>query len=87
MNSVMYYSIKSVVDAQRFSHRHTAFGTTSNDATRLCYYPIKGLIGQFITTLGGYIMPPLMLLIGLSAAYYGHPSLFLSAYIIIFIYF
>lgn len=47
----------------------------------------KGLIGQFITTLGGYIMPPLMLLIGLSAAYYGHPSLFLSAYIIIFIYF
>ena len=26
----------------------------------------KGLIGQFITTLGGYIMPPLMLLIGLS---------------------
>lgn len=47
----------------------------------------KGLIGQFITTLGGYIMPPLMLLIGLSAAYYGHTSLFLSAYIIIFIYF
>ena len=49
--------------------------------------PNPRLIGQFITTLGGYIMPPLMLLIGLSAAYYGHPSLFLSAYIIIFIYF
>ena len=27
---------------KRFSHRHTAFGTTSNDATRLCYYPIQG---------------------------------------------
>ena len=35
MNSVMYYSIKSVV-------RQFAFGTTSNDATRLCYYPIQG---------------------------------------------
>lgn len=47
----------------------------------------KGTLGQIITTLGGYIMPPVMLLIGLSAAYYGHPSLFLTAYIIIFVYY
>ena len=32
-----------------FSHRHTAFGTTSNDATRLCYYPIqRGSLDNFI---------------------------------------
>ena len=28
--------------AKDLSHRHTSFGTTSNDATRLCYYPIQG---------------------------------------------
>ncbi|MCE4962737.1 M50 family peptidase [Staphylococcus haemolyticus] len=47
----------------------------------------KGLIGQFITTLGGYVMPPIMLLIGISVAHYGHPSLFLVSYIFIFIYY
>lgn len=47
----------------------------------------KHLVGQCITTLGGYVMPPIMLLIGLSAAHYNHPSLFLTAYIFIFIYY
>ena len=76
MNSVMYYSIKSVVDAKRFSHRHTASERLQTMQQGYAITQSKGLIGQFITTLGGYIMPPLMLLIGLSAAYYGHPSLF-----------
>lgn len=47
----------------------------------------KHALGQWFTTLGGYIMPPLMLLIGLVTAYYRVPSLFLLIYLFIFIYF
>lgn len=44
-------------------------------------------IGQAITTFGGYIMPPLMLLIGFAAIKSTYPSLFIAAYLFIFIYF
>ncbi|WP_426703955.1 M50 family metallopeptidase [Staphylococcus shinii] len=47
----------------------------------------KSRLGQAITTFGGYIMPPLMLFIGFWALDSQHPSLFIVAYLIIFIYF
>ncbi|MFI9032901.1 M50 family metallopeptidase [Staphylococcus pasteuri] len=47
----------------------------------------KGYLGQWITTLGGYIMPPLMLWLGVLTAYYNHPSFFIMFYLAIFIYF
>lgn len=47
----------------------------------------KSRLGQAITTFGGYVMPPLMLLIGFWALDSQYPSLFITAYLIIFIYF
>ena len=47
----------------------------------------KNSIGQSITTFGGYIMPPLMLYIGFLSTQYQYPSLFITAYLLIFIYF
>lgn len=47
----------------------------------------KSRLGQAITTFGGYIMPPLMLFIGFWALDSQYPSLFIVAYLIIFIYF
>lgn len=47
----------------------------------------RGYLGQFITTIGGYLMPPIMFLIGLVAAHYQYPSVFLTAYLAIFVYF
>lgn len=42
---------------------------------------------MIITTLGGYVMPPLMLAIGIFSAYYHFPALFVLSYLVIFIYF
>ncbi|PHK50458.1 M50 family metallopeptidase [Staphylococcus edaphicus] len=47
----------------------------------------KSRVGQAITTFGGYIMPPFMLFLGFLALEYQYPSLFISAYLFIFIYF
>lgn len=47
----------------------------------------KSRTGQAITTFGGYIMPPLMLFIGVAAIKSTYPSLFIAAYLVIFIYF
>ncbi|MBF0812989.1 M50 family metallopeptidase [Staphylococcus saprophyticus] len=47
----------------------------------------KSRLGQSITTFGGYVMPPLMLFIGFWALDSQYPSLFITAYLIIFIYF
>ncbi|WP_214269136.1 M50 family metallopeptidase [Staphylococcus pseudoxylosus] len=47
----------------------------------------KSRLGQAITTFGGYVMPPLMLFIGFWALDSQYPSLFITAYLIIFIYF
>ncbi|WP_269090156.1 MULTISPECIES: M50 family metallopeptidase, partial [unclassified Staphylococcus] len=47
----------------------------------------KNSIGQSITTFGGYVMPPLMLYIGFLSTQYQYPSLFITAYLLIFIYF
>lgn len=44
-------------------------------------------LGQIITTFGGYVMPPIMLLIGVLSAHSEHPIIFLLSYIAIFIYF
>ena len=44
-------------------------------------------LSQIITTLGGYIMPPLMLYIGVLTIQHDYASLFVGAYILIFIYF
>lgn len=44
-------------------------------------------LSQIITTLGGYIMPPLMLYIGVLTMQHNYASLFIGAYILIFIYF
>ncbi|AMY05568.1 hypothetical protein CD149_02820 [Staphylococcus condimenti] len=42
---------------------------------------------MIITTLGGYVMPPLMLALGIFSAYFHYPSLFVLSYLLIFIYF
>ncbi|MBO1198812.1 M50 family metallopeptidase [Staphylococcus simiae] len=47
----------------------------------------KSIAGQWLTTLGGYIMPPLMLLLGLASSHYTVPSLFVLGYLLIFVYF
>ena len=44
-------------------------------------------LGHGITTLGGYILPPIMLLVGAASAHSEHPIIFLICYIAIFIYF
>ena len=40
----------------------------------------KGYLGQFITTIGGYLMPPLMFLTGLVSIHYQYPSIFITIY-------
>ncbi|WP_436862564.1 M50 family metallopeptidase [Staphylococcus caeli] len=47
----------------------------------------KSRTGQAITTFGGYIMPPIMLFLGFLAITFHYPSLFITAYLAIFIYF
>ncbi len=47
----------------------------------------KGLLGQAITTLGGYIMPPFMLYLSFLAVELKYPSIFIFTYLVIFIYF
>lgn len=47
----------------------------------------KNRLGEAITTFGGYVMPPIMLYLGFLAIEYQYPSLFILAYLIIFIYF
>ncbi|MDU3969832.1 MAG: M50 family metallopeptidase, partial [Staphylococcus epidermidis] len=47
----------------------------------------KGYLGQFITTIGGYLMPPLMFLTGLVSIHYQYPSIFITIYLLIFIYY
>ena len=42
----------------------------------------RHLAGQWLTTIGGYFMPPIMLLIGLASSHYQIPSFF---YIYLFI--
>lgn len=44
-------------------------------------------LSQIITTLGGYIMPPLMLFLGYLAVTANYPSIFIAAYLFIFCYF
>ncbi|MCC3699377.1 M50 family metallopeptidase [Staphylococcus epidermidis] len=47
----------------------------------------KGYLGQFITTIGGYLMPPLMFLTGLVSIHYQYPSIFITINLFIFIYY
>ncbi|MGW9856662.1 peptidase M50B-like protein [Staphylococcus hominis] len=47
----------------------------------------KSVIGQGFTTLGGYVMPPIMLIIGFGTIHFNYPSLFLIIYSLIFIYY
>ena len=47
----------------------------------------KGYLGQFITTIGGYLMPPLMFLTGLVSIHYQYPSIFITIHLFIFIYY
>ncbi|QDW97621.1 M50 family peptidase (plasmid) [Staphylococcus warneri] len=47
----------------------------------------KSRLGQIITTLGGYIMPPMMLYLGIFTIQNQTPSLFIIAYLVIFIYY
>lgn len=47
----------------------------------------KGYLGQFITTIGGYLMPPLMFLTGLVSIHYQYSSIFITIYLFIFIYY
>lgn len=44
-------------------------------------------LNQFISTLGGYVMPPIMLYLGFLMIDYQYPSIFITAYLIIFVYF
>lgn len=46
----------------------------------------KSYLGQWFTTLGGYIMPPIMLWIGIITDFYNH-QVFILLYLGIFIYF
>lgn len=47
----------------------------------------KNRLGQIITTFGGYIMPPIMLYIGIFTIQNQTPSLFIIAYLVIFVYY
>lgn len=47
----------------------------------------KSVTGQCITTLGGYVMPPIMLMIGFWTIHFNYPSLFLILYSLIFMYY
>lgn len=47
----------------------------------------KHRIGQILTTLGGYLMPPMMLALGLLCINAKYPSIFFALYLLIFIYF
>src|SRR5699024_9493932 len=44
-------------------------------------------LNQFISTLGGYVMPPMMLYLGFLMIDYQYPSIFITAYLITFVYF
>lgn len=44
-------------------------------------------LGQVFTTLGGYIMPPMMLYLGIFTIQNQTPSLFMIAYLVIFVYY
>ncbi|CAC6486434.1 membrane spanning protein [Staphylococcus aureus] len=46
----------------------------------------RHLAGQWLTTIGGYFMPPIMLLIGLASSHYQIPSFFIFTYLLIFIF-
>ncbi|MCU5746909.1 M50 family metallopeptidase [Staphylococcus sp. SQ8-PEA] len=50
----------------------------TSSSSRLC---------QISTTLGGYVMPPIMLLVGLVTVTHHFPSLFIIIYIFIFLYY
>ncbi|MFW3619441.1 M50 family metallopeptidase [Staphylococcus caprae] len=47
----------------------------------------KSRLGQIITTLGGYVMPPMMLYVGIFTIQNQSPSLFIIAYLVIFVYY
>ena len=47
----------------------------------------KGYLGQFITTIGGSLMPPLMFFTGLVSIDCQFPSIFITIYLFIFIYY
>lgn len=47
----------------------------------------KSVTGQCFTTLGGYVMPPIMLMIGFGTIHFNYPSLFLIMYSLIFMYY
>lgn len=47
----------------------------------------KSRLGQIITTMGGYIMPPIMLYLGFIALDWQYPSIFIILYLLIFCYF
>lgn len=47
----------------------------------------KTSLGQSITTFGGYVMPALMLFLGFLSIKYQYPSLFITAYLLMFTYF
>ena len=42
----------------------------------------RHLAGQWLTTIGGYFMPPIMLLIGLASSHYQIPSFFIFTYLL-----
>ena len=44
-------------------------------------------LSQIITTLGGYVMPPVMLYLGYLAVVANYPSIFIAIYLVIFCYF
>ncbi|OEK58953.1 M50 family metallopeptidase [Staphylococcus equorum] len=47
----------------------------------------RNRIGEAVTTFGGYVMPPIMMYLGFLAIEYQYSSLFILAYLIIFVYF
>lgn len=47
----------------------------------------RNRLGQIITTLGGYVMPPIMLYLGFLAIHWQYPSIFITLYVFIFCYF
>lgn len=47
----------------------------------------SGRFNSTVTAFGGYIMPPIMLYIGVASLHSQYPSIFIVAYIVIFLYF
>ncbi|HDF1767100.1 TPA: M50 family metallopeptidase [Staphylococcus aureus] len=47
----------------------------------------SGRFNSIVTAFGGYIMPPIMLYIGVASLHSQYPSIFIVAYIVIFLYF